>query len=167
MALDKSPLLTALDHEIAVKERELEEAKRAANKIADLTNDVVSLKRTRQILIGDNSQSMQALITEVNAPVNASPPSGQNGTDAAYAIEKNKPMPLSIGAAVIKTLKEAGKPVKAMDLLLAARLLTEKPSLTYHTLSAVLSVYTGNKKIRRTGTGIYALPKEASATNAA
>jgi hypothetical protein len=160
MALDKSVLLTALDHEIAVKEQELEEAKRAAMKIADLTNDVVSLKRTRQILSGDNSQTIQALIAEVNAPVKASPPSGQNGAAA------DKPAPPSIGTAVIKTLKEAGKPVKAIDLLSAVRHLTQKPNLNYHTLSAVLSVYTGNHKIRRTSTGIYALPKEAGTANA-
>lgn len=158
--------MEALDREIETKERQLAEAKRAAEQIVSLTNDVVSLKRARQILAGDNSQSMQELIANVNAPVSVPPPSSQNGVGATYTIERYKPMPLSIGAAVVKTLKEAGKPVKATDLLPTVRLAAGRPDLTYHTLSAVLSVYTGNRKIRRTTTGTYALPRETGALNA-
>jgi hypothetical protein len=159
MAVATRALLSALDEEIATKERQLVEAKRAAEQIVVLTNDVVSLKRARQILAGDDSQSMQQLVAEVNAPL----PPITNGNGDGQVQVKEGTKPISIGAAVISALRTANKPVKAVDLLPQVRLATHKPDLTYHTMSAVLSVYLRTKKICRTDVGIYTLPKEETA----
>lgn len=157
MPKDVADLLAVLDGKIAAETKELEAAKRAAERISELTNDLFALKRARQLLAGDSSQSAQALIAEINAPP-ARTATGQNGS-GSEVILPSEPAEISIGASVLATLKAAGKPLKVEQLLSGVKV-RGKPDLTYHTLSAVLSQYKAKGKIRRVRAGTYGLPAD-------
>ena len=154
MRKGSSKIIAVLDREIARKEAELDTAKRATERIAELTNDVFALKRSRQLIAGDTSKSLQALIAEINAP--PAPPSvSANGTGTAAV----KPADISIGSAVVTALTNAKKPLKLAKLLTLVRTATANPALSSRSLGAVISQYTAKGKIRRKARGTYELPE--------
>jgi hypothetical protein len=146
--------LQALDVEIAAKVAELDEARRAAERIGTLTNDLFSLKRTRQLLAGDDSQSIQDLIAEVNtSPASRVANGVTNGAHSTILT-----MPVSIGAAIVDALTKAGQPLGLGELQERVRLAIGKPDLTMQTLSAVISQYKRKRKLVQVGLGKYDLP---------
>ncbi len=154
MAKVAAKVLATLDRAIERKSRELEKAKRAVERIIELTNDVVSLKRSRQLLAGDTSQSLQQLIAEVNASPKPLTPS-QNG-HPGRTVRKTTTETPSIGAITVDVLTKAGKPMRIAQILAAVQA-AGKPNLNARTLGAILSQYKVKEKIRQTGPGTYAV----------
>jgi len=166
MADDTRAFLALLDTQIAVVERDLEEAQRAVERIGRLSSDLHSLKRTREIVAakGTDAPSSPASPDVSSAPTASNTESrpdfsprvfvGYNSHDRAAAG--------SVAALLQDVLREADRPTHLHDLVTA--ICAKGRPVTAKTVSATISHAIQRGQVKREGPGIYALSRQSEAT---
>jgi hypothetical protein len=147
--------IKVLDFKIEETQRLAAEAQRWANRLSQLVNDLLVLKRARELLLSDESSGEKQ---RGYIPVFAPSPSTQAPSTTPEAQgEGEGGTQISIGALVVKVLNEAGTPLPVQTILACVRA-KGRPEVTLKTLGGVISQYLTGGKIQRTARATYALP---------
>jgi hypothetical protein len=140
-----SNIADVIDAKIRELEREAAELQAVMLRFNNVNMSLNALRQTRALLVEAEGKSAQ------NGNMPPSPPSGPPIPPNLTRI-----VPGSIGATIVEVLQQAGRPMKADEILMAVRQ-KGKAEVAQPTLASTLSIYVTTGKLKRTAPGIYTL----------
>jgi hypothetical protein len=135
---------------LKAKIRQLEEQalelQGAVSRLTTVNMNLSALRQTLALIETENTSAQNG-----NMPPSPSPPSGP-----PIPAHLSRIVPGSIGATIIEVLQQAGRPMRADEILMAVRQ-KGKAEVAQPTLASTLSTYVSTGKLKRTAPGMYAL----------